>query len=103
LPSRLAPPELKEVFPLGKSPILQDGDLTLAESGAIIGETYHGIVPIAHSPGRRLLNCCAGFTEYLITKYDGGDKFKAPSSGDSYVNNLYCMWFAACVDYGAQN
>ena len=41
LPSRLAPPELKEVFPLGKSPILQDGDLTLAESGAIVGETYH--------------------------------------------------------------
>ena len=40
LPSRLAPPELKEVFPLGKSPILQDGDLTLAESGAIVGEIY---------------------------------------------------------------
>ena len=41
LPSRFAPPEMKEVFPLGKSPILQDGELIVAESGAIVGETYH--------------------------------------------------------------
>ena len=32
----LAPPELKAVHPLGKSPVVVDGDLTLAESGAII-------------------------------------------------------------------
>jgi len=32
----LAPPELKAVHPLGKSPVVSDGDLTLAESGAII-------------------------------------------------------------------
>ncbi|VVE12866.1 glutathione S-transferase [Pandoraea iniqua] len=32
----LAPPELRQVHPLGKSPVLTDGDLTLAESGAII-------------------------------------------------------------------
>lgn len=32
----LAPPELLKVHPLGKSPIVTDGDLTLAESGAII-------------------------------------------------------------------
>ena len=32
----LAPPELRKVHPLGKSPVLTDGDLTLAESGAII-------------------------------------------------------------------
>jgi glutathione S-transferase len=32
----LAPPELKAVHPLGKSPVLTDGDLTLAESGLII-------------------------------------------------------------------
>jgi glutathione S-transferase len=32
----LAPPELRRVHPLGKSPVLTDGDLTLAESGAII-------------------------------------------------------------------
>ena len=32
----LAPPELQKVHPLGKSPVLTDGDATLAESGAII-------------------------------------------------------------------
>jgi glutathione S-transferase len=32
----LAPPELKAVHPLGKSPVVTDGDATLAESGAII-------------------------------------------------------------------
>lgn len=32
----LAPPELKQVHPLGKSPVITDGELTLAESGAII-------------------------------------------------------------------
>lgn len=32
----LAPPELRAVHPLGKSPVVTDGELTLAESGAII-------------------------------------------------------------------
>lgn len=32
----LAPPELRAVHPLGKSPFVTDGELTLAESGAII-------------------------------------------------------------------
>ena len=32
----LAPPELRAVHPLGKSPVITDGALTLAESGAII-------------------------------------------------------------------
>src|SRR3954470_1149147 len=32
----LAPPELRAVHPLGKSPVISDGDLTLAESGAIL-------------------------------------------------------------------
>jgi glutathione S-transferase len=32
----LAPPSLRKVHPLGKSPVITDGDLTLAESGAII-------------------------------------------------------------------
>jgi glutathione S-transferase len=34
--TRLAPPELKEVHPLGKSPVITDGDITIAESGAIV-------------------------------------------------------------------
>lgn len=39
----LAPPELRQVHPLGKSPVLSDGELTLAESGAILqylGDRY---------------------------------------------------------------
>lgn len=32
----LAPPELLDVHPLGKAPVITDGDLTVAESGAII-------------------------------------------------------------------
>ena len=31
-----APPELKKVHPLGKSPVITDGNFTIAESGAII-------------------------------------------------------------------
>jgi glutathione S-transferase len=32
----LAPPELRAVHPLGKSPVITAGDVTLAESGAIV-------------------------------------------------------------------
>ncbi|MET1027972.1 MAG: glutathione S-transferase [Dongiaceae bacterium] len=32
----MAPPELKEIHPLGKSPVIQNGDVTVAETGAII-------------------------------------------------------------------
>lgn len=34
--TRLAPPELKAIHPLGKSPVIVDGDVTVAESGAIL-------------------------------------------------------------------
>ena len=34
--TRLAPPELVAVHPLGKSPVITDGDRTIYESGAII-------------------------------------------------------------------
>jgi glutathione S-transferase len=43
--TRLAPPELKAVHPLGKAPVISDGDLVVAESGAILeylAETYAG-------------------------------------------------------------
>jgi len=39
----LAPPELRAVHPLGKSPVITDGDVTVAESGLIVEyliETY---------------------------------------------------------------
>ena len=53
----LAPPELRAVHPLGKSPVISDGELTLAESGAIIEylvEQYGGgrLIPPAGSPQR---------------------------------------------------
>ena len=53
----LAPPELRKIHPLGKSPVITDGDLTLAESGAIIeylvGRYGHGrLVPSADTPDR---------------------------------------------------
>jgi glutathione S-transferase len=34
--TNLAPPELEAVHPLGKSPVITDGDRTVAESGAIV-------------------------------------------------------------------
>jgi glutathione S-transferase len=43
--TNLAPPELKAVHPLGKSPVIQDGDLKIAESGAEVDylvRTYGG-------------------------------------------------------------
>ena len=34
--TQLAPPELRAVHPLGKSPVITDGGVTVAESGAIV-------------------------------------------------------------------
>jgi glutathione S-transferase len=50
----LAPASLREVHPLGKSPVITDGDRTIAESGAII--------------------------EYLVNGYGGGRLTPAPGS-----------------------
>ena len=50
----LAPPELLRVHPLGKSPVVTDGELTLAESGAIVEylvERHGGA--LAPRPGTR--------------------------------------------------
>lgn len=53
----LAPPELRSVHPLGKSPVIQDGATTLAESGAIVDyliERHGGgrLAPAAGTPER---------------------------------------------------
>ncbi|GAP34988.1 glutathione S-transferase [Piscinibacter sakaiensis] len=53
----LAPPELRRVHPLGKSPVIADGDTVVAESGAIIEylvERHGGgrLVPPPGSPER---------------------------------------------------
>jgi glutathione S-transferase len=55
----LAPPALLAVHPLGKSPVITDGEVTLAESGAIVEyvvERYGSgrLVPPAGTPERRL-------------------------------------------------
>lgn len=63
----LAPPELKKIHPLGKSPVIEDGDLVLAESGAIL--------------------------EYLVGKYGGGKL--APAMGTAeHVRYLHWFHFA---------
>lgn len=51
--TNLAPPELKALHPLGKSPVLQDGDRTVIESGAIVDYIVrrHGKGRLAPAPG----------------------------------------------------
>ena len=53
----LAPPELRAVHPLGKSPVITDDGTTIAESGAIVeylGARYGEgrLIPAAESPER---------------------------------------------------
>ena len=48
----LAPPSLRVVHPLGKSPVISDGSLTLAESGAIIEYLVERYGDGRLSPGR---------------------------------------------------
>jgi glutathione S-transferase len=53
--TRLAPPELLAVHPLGKSPVIQEGDQTVIESGAIVDYLirHHGgahLQPAAGTP-----------------------------------------------------
>ena len=53
----LAPPELLAVHPLGKSPVIEDGEIRLAESGAILSylvDRYGNgrLIPPADSPER---------------------------------------------------
>lgn len=51
--TRLAPPELTAVHPLGKSPVITDGERTVHESGAIIDYLirHHGGGRMAPAPG----------------------------------------------------
>lgn len=63
----LAPASLKAIHPLGKAPVLVDGNLTLVESGAIL--------------------------EYLIDKYGAG-KFKPAAGSTDYLRYNFWMHFA---------
>jgi glutathione S-transferase len=62
-PLPMAPPELKQVHPLGKSPVITDGDRTIAESGAIV--------------------------EYILDRYGKGRLKPAPGSPDYW---RYVEW-----------
>ncbi len=67
LPTFAAPPELKNVHPLGKAPILTDGDLIIAESAVVL--------------------------EYLQTTYDKDNKFK-PQNPQDLMQYNYWMHYA---------
>jgi len=67
----LAPPELRQVHPLGKSPVITDGGLTLGESGAIIEyivERYGNgrLVPAAGTPEKLRYNYWLHYAEGSI-------------------------------------
>lgn len=64
----LAPVALREVHPLGKSPVITDGELTLAESGAIIeylADRYGAgwIIPAHGTPERLRCNYWLHYAE----------------------------------------
>jgi glutathione S-transferase len=57
-PSMQAPDELRNVHPLGKSPVITDGDITVAETGAIVEYLVDGpgggrLKPAAGTPAHR--------------------------------------------------
>lgn len=66
--TNLAPPALKAIHPLGKSPVLDDGDVRMAETGAIIEyllDTYPsaGLRPAPGSPAARRMNFWLHYAE----------------------------------------
>ena len=63
----LAPPELRAIHPLGKSPVITDDGLVLAESGAI--------------------------TEYLIDRYGQG-RLKPEPNAPEYLRYIYWLHYA---------
>ncbi|WP_434778765.1 glutathione S-transferase [Neisseria sp. Ec49-e6-T10] len=64
----LAPESLKSIHPLGKSPVLTDGAVTVAESGAII--------------------------EYLIDQYDTKQQFRPTLGSAQYLAYRYWLHYA---------
>jgi glutathione S-transferase len=65
--THLAPPALLAVHPLGKSPVITDGDVTVAETGAIV--------------------------EYLLERHGGGKLLPAPGTADA-LRYRYWLHFA---------
>jgi len=72
--TRLAPPELLAVHPLGKSPVITDGDIVVAESGAIVEYvlTNHGdgrLLPKIGSPEHRRYQYWVHYAEGTFMPY----------------------------------
>jgi glutathione S-transferase len=66
--TRLAPPELRRIHPLGKSPVITDGDVTIAESGAIL--EYLAATYASRGEGELAqLDPAKGTTEWLQVRY----------------------------------
>lgn len=64
----LAPPDLRAIHPLGKSPVITDGDKTIAETGTIVEyiiETYGNgrLIPAAGTPERLRYNYWTHYAE----------------------------------------
>ena len=60
-PNGAAPDPLKEIHPLGRAPVIRDGDTVLAESGAIVEYIVH-----RHASGRlAVLPEAPGYSRYV--------------------------------------
>lgn len=69
--TRLAPPEYKALHPIGSAPVITDGDVVLAESGAIV--------------------------EYIVAKYgpkEGEGRLVLAADHPDYVQFVYWLHFA---------
>lgn len=66
--TKLAPAELKKIHPLGKSPVITDGDLVVAESGAILEYLAERYGPQAQGEAAHLLTQ-SGTPEHLQLRY----------------------------------
>ncbi|MBA3541964.1 MAG: glutathione S-transferase [Deltaproteobacteria bacterium] len=70
----LAPPELQKIHPLGKSPVITDGDQTVAESAVILEylvETYGAgrLVPTVNTPAYRHYRYFMHYAESSLMPY----------------------------------
>lgn len=66
--TRLAPQELKKVHPLGKSPVITDEDIVVAESGAILEYLVEHYGNQAHGEAAQLL-ATPGTPEHLQLRF----------------------------------
>lgn len=82
--TKLAPPELKAVNPLGKSPVIEDGALVLNESGAIVDYLIR-----RHGQGRLQPDpATAAYDEYIKWLHFAEGSAMLPFMLNLYVGRL---------------